>query len=391
MSTNSRLRNIVLVTGYDYTRLDSQESMRSFTRVAKARCAEIFSRSSQNQAVRLCGGSVRVVMMDFASGIVSVMEQNATGEVREETVARYAPITPANYQWQRPGRWVFCQHADGVMSILDVYDFVREIGRREPGTLVELSFFCHGWAGGPTLVNSDDTIERSTSRPAREDDRRDPLDKDGRRFKDFRLPTMSPEDLALMRRAFCDGGYLWNWSCNNSLASSDVLYQAVRNEPSPLEQATDPDRRLHFTFTHHEQSAYFDVDPDFFPRTVRSAVEQLLFDRSILEVTEFLWGRILATYNAQAALALDKCCFGALPGTTSDLERSGRFPQMVVPHSPGYAENLLNELRFYEKHMDIGFDLEGRRFGEYRPEVLQQVMHRARQPTRIRPAISPVS
>ena len=192
-----------------------------------------------------------------------------------------------------------------------------------------------------------------------------------------------------MRLAFCDDGYLWNWSCNNSMASSDVLYQAVRNDPSPLEEATDLNRRLNFTFTHHEQSAYFDVDPNFFPRTVQIVGEQLQFDRSILEVTAFLWGRIMATYNAQAALALGKRCFGALPGTTSDVERSGRFPQMVVPHGLGYAENFFNELHFYEKYMDIAFDLEGRYFGEYQPEVLQQVTRGSRQPTRVRSAVRP--
>jgi hypothetical protein len=308
--------------------------------------------------------------MDVPAGVVTALEANSAGEAREEVLARYRPVTPDNYEWQRPGRWVFCRDADGVMSILDVYDFVKALGRREPGTLVELSFFSHGWAGGPAFVNSDDAIDRDPSRPSLEDDPRDPVDRDGRRFKDFRPPTTSAEDLELMRRAFADDGYVWNWSCNNSFASSDVLYQAVRNDPSPLEEGTGPDRLLGFSFTHHEQDSYFYIDADFFPSAPPAVAEPLTFRRSIAQVTAFLRGRMLATYNAQAALALGKRCFGALPGTPTDLERTGRFPQMVVPHTPGHVEVFADELRFYVRHVGVGLDPEGRGFGEYRPEDL---------------------
>lgn len=42
----------------------------------------------------------------------------------------------------------------GHMSILDVYQAVREIGADHPRSLVKLSVFSHGWMGGPILVNS---------------------------------------------------------------------------------------------------------------------------------------------------------------------------------------------------------------------------------------------
>jgi hypothetical protein len=295
---------------------------------------------------------------------VSAIEPNVLGELRERTLARYVPISRDNYDWVAPGRWLFCHGGDGILSILDVYALVKDLGRREPGTLVELSFISHAWAGGPSLVNSDDRVDRTRIGPAPDDEPRDPMDRDGRRFKDFRRPTTTPEDLGLMQSAFAECGYIWNWGCNNSHASADVLAQVVSGRAQAGEEPDGPERLFEFTFTPDQRTLYFEVDDTFFP------ADRLVFRRSVREVTAFLRKRMMSTYNGQAALALGKPCFGALPGMPSDIERSGRFPQMVVPHTPDYSVNRCAELRFYEQYLGVSFDSEGRRYGEYSPRAL---------------------
>lgn len=357
--------NVILVAGYNYHSLTPGPVAFLPLQIARHRCIEIFAGAPDNQAVRRGRGRIRVVLMDVQSGTVTSMEENALGERRERVIAQHVPVSPENYQWVDPGRWLFCRQGEGVLSILDVYDLVKEIGRREPGTLVELSFISHGWAGGPSLVNSDDRIDRARAGPASDDEPRDPLDKDGRRFKDFRPPTTRAEDLGLMRRAFSAQGYVWNWSCNNSRASADVVNQVVRSDPRVLADADDPDRTIEFRFSPEQQDLYFEIDASFFPPA------QLTFRRSLGDVTMFLWRRMRATYNGQAALALDKPCYGPLPGMPSDIERGGTLPQMIVPHTPDHPADRSDALQFYERFLSVRFDSEGRRFGEYQPDALR--------------------
>src|SRR5262249_193298 len=71
------------------------------------------------------------------------------------------------------------------------------------GTLQELSFFGHGWQGGPILVNSFDPTKSDPTQPRNADD------KDARQFKDFIAPTMDTTQLANFRAAFASPAIVW--------------------------------------------------------------------------------------------------------------------------------------------------------------------------------------
>ena len=85
----------------------------------------------------------------------------STGK-RSESISKvtpYKPVTKANYTKRvvdGETHWDFKDGQPDVMSIVNVYDAVAGIGDSDPGTLRELSFFAHGWMGGPILVNSYD-------------------------------------------------------------------------------------------------------------------------------------------------------------------------------------------------------------------------------------------
>lgn len=368
MTGAERRHNVVMVAGYDYSNLTSPDRMRSFGAIARHRCAQILAGRSDTPALRCHRGPLRITLLDLGSGAVRAIDRDASGTVVDHVLEQRAPVGPVNYRWQRPGRLVFCHEPAPVLSILDVYATVERIGLREPGTLVELSFIAHGWAGGPTLVNSDDTIDRDPTRPTRDDDPRAPLDKDGRRYKDFRPPTTSPGKLAGMRRAFASDGYVWNWGCNNSLASGDVLDQTVRFWASSG-GAMGMDTRVPFAFTADDAATYFDVDRWFFPPRSDPG-HRSRFERSVADIADFLRGRVLATYNARIAVALDRPCFGALPGLPSDFETTGPNPQMVVPRSGDYVEDFSAEVRFYATFLGFGLDPEARGYGCYEPRWL---------------------
>ncbi len=348
--------HVVLVAGYDYGALMYGTRRRSFRRLAERRLRRL----------QQCGYRGYATLFDVASG--TVLSNVGKGpRAALTTIARHTAVSPRNYVAAPYGKRVFARHPEGVLSVLDVYAWIDEIGRCAPGTLVELSFFCHGWVGGPSLVNSDDRkargyesrlggSEATTSGAAA---RRAPHDKDGRRWKDFRSPTMGAVARARFAAAFAPSGAIWNWSCASNASAADVLYQ--------LTQVWRPGmRRLHFAFSPAQAERYFAVDSAFFP--AKNAC--LSFTRSVAETAEFLRGRLRHTYSSAIASAAGVSCYGALCGTYADYEIGVAVPLMVVPHAkPPYLDDFSRHLAFYTDEVGVGLDPEGRGFGKYEPDA----------------------
>lgn len=180
---------------------------------------------------------LRFITMDVRSGQVEVRDITFPSGKRTETVASTTPFTPvtqASYGTNAAGQVRLKPALYTVMSITDVYARVRDIGSKDPGTLVELSFFSHGWMGGPILANSNDDRLMTLMIPnpfgpatpmtvAVTGNARDPDDKDARGHLDFVAPTMDPPALKLFKDAFASDGYAWLWGC----AFPKVIHHAL--------------------------------------------------------------------------------------------------------------------------------------------------------------------
>lgn len=133
-------------------------------------------------------------------------------------------------------RWMVVDHQDYGrsevekqspfgLSITDVYKWITAAGVAQPGRVVELSFFAHGFSGGPVLVNTEDQTKG---------DLRDPNDHDGRE-KDFHDLNM---DVAAFRRAFRkDVSFCFNAGCNfdpRGLKIAEVVIQRRPRRPDKL-------------------------------------------------------------------------------------------------------------------------------------------------------------
>ena len=259
----------------------------------------------------------RFVLFDFKSGLVRRSVATLPNGTRTWTeIARFDPVSAANYAPRADGRKVFNKDQAGRMSITDVYAHVREIGRTEPGSLAELSILSHGWVGGPILVNSDDGLGTGT-------DDRDPDDKDARTEKDFVAPTMDAAMLAEFQAAFASDGFVWVWGCSFANSPRQVLYRVLstaKYRGTALGQLVDTDT-FTLTFPKEHAEKFFFVDPDFFPQADANGTFQLTFDRTLEQIKNFFFGRPSETYCQGIALAAQVSCFGALPGTYSDYER----------------------------------------------------------------------
>ena len=352
---------VFLVAGFDYER-----SGVDFEKIALRRMSLLIerNRAAQKRAkatfAQLIDSAPRFVLFDFKSGIVRRSEvSKPKGERKWTEVARFTPVTPANYSGATRAH-LFDTGAAGTMSIIDVYKHVQELGRTEPGSLRELSFLSHGFLFGPILVNSDDGLAGDAAR--------DPNDKDGR-LTDFDPPNMDAAAKADFQKAFAPDGFIWVWGCVFANSPRQVLHRVLssRKYPQAAGGTLDESETFDFTFSRDHAEQFFDVDPAFFPTRTNGRFP-LTFRRTLADIKTFLNGRLGATYCQTAALAAQVPCFGGLPGTYSDYERGARHNVMVVPtRKPPYADNFSGYLRFYKKYTHRELDPEGRNYGRYDP------------------------
>ncbi len=297
----------------------------------------------------------RFTMFDVTRGVRTEYEISK-GKRTWVDKQTFSPVTAAIYTGKQ-----FRHSPAGVISVMDVYSFVQDLGANADtaGTLVELSFFGHGWIGGPILVNSFD------NQPA--DPARDPDDKDGRVDMDFEPPNMTAAQLANLRAAYAPDGYSWLWGCVFARSPHQVMYRFWRSAAARNPKIKDTDV-VKLEFTQDDVDRFFRIDPTFFPQPDSSGKAALRFNRTLAEIKDFFNRRIGDSYCSTMAVATQRRCMGALPGTYSDYEVGVRNPLMLVPtRVPPYADNFSRSLQFYRQHLGRTLDPEGRNYGVYEP------------------------
>ena len=356
---------IVLVAGFDYER-----SGVDFEKIALSRMKLLIRRNvaAQKRAKtpleRVIETAPRFVLFDFKSGVVRRSVATKPKGMRAWTeIARFQPVSAANYSARADGRRVFDTDQAGRMSVTDVYKHVQEIGKTEPGSLSELSFLSHGWVGGPVLVNSDDGLGHGTSD-------RDPNDKDPRMDKDFVEPSMDAAALANFRAAFDSGAFVWVWGCAFANSPHKVMHRVLSSakyRATARGKLVDTDV-FKLTFPREHAEKFFHVDTAFFPPRGANGEFPLTLERTFEQIKNFFFGRLNETYCNRVALASQVPCFGALPGTYSDYEKGTEIRVMVVPtRRPPYSDNFTGPIRFYTTYLGVVLDPEGRNYGRFDP------------------------
>jgi hypothetical protein len=248
-----------------------------------------------------------------------------------------------------------------VMSIVDVYRSVRGAPLK---SVLELSFFSHGWIEGPVLVNSNNT---STNPKLR-----DPQDKDGRAEVDFSPSMGESEDLGdqLNRGQFLlsfhPKGIMQTWGCNFDIELRVIQQAQKRILQGGVTDATDID----FEFETWAPSRYTVVDPKslFLP----SDPKVVSMKRKFGEVKKFLRRRLAASYAVQFATG-GTTALGALPGTEGDDEKTGFLMMKVCskydpPECPVAFASLFS---FYQTHLGIKVDNRG--YGIFDPATIKKL------------------
>jgi hypothetical protein len=255
-----------------------------------------------------------------------------------------------------------------VMSVTDIYAAVSAIGTAAKHSLRELSFFSHGWMGGPILVNSFDDRTGQITIPSFlggppvplaytvPSTNRDPDDRDPRPQLDFIAPTMDAAALSSFSDAFHADGFVWLWGCAFPRLIHQILHKIERNtayRDSGL--ANDVD----FQLTNLNKD-----EADLLERALIPAVgafpDKKKIELKFKHIRHFVCRATQACYAHQLASRTGVSTFGAPLGTYSEYD-SGKLPLMHV-HT-GFTRHF----NFYKNYLGLEFDSEGRHYGKHTP------------------------
>ncbi len=352
------MRQYILVAGVDY-----EFKGVNFRIFCDSRVKRIVNANSAKH-------DLRFIIFDFRSGEIVTRDVTYPSGKKSESVSkdtRYPAVTKANYDTsKRPDgstRYTYKDGQTGVMSVLDVYLAVQNIGKKDTGTLHELSFFSHAWMGGPILVNSYDDGEFVTNMfglmtpttvplPA---GMRDPDDKDPRAPKDFVSPQMNLADVTNFETAFHKDGQIWIWGCAFPRVVHEILHKLEHHKLYTSSGLPDSTKLTFTNFNAGHVSTLEAVLGTTFPDPKKVEVTFGQMKHVFCLVSQ-------SSYTQYIADAADVHAFAGLMGTYSEYD-SGTLPLMNV--YKGFAKHLT----FYQNYLGFKLDPEGRRYGEYPPRL----------------------
>lgn len=298
---------------------------------------------------------------DIKKGKITVNDITYPSGKKKESISnpnptKFKPVAKCNYNGKR-----FKDGQTDLISILDIYKEVQNVGINHPGTLMELSFFSHAWMGGPLLVNSFDdgvfnfqvpgtTVNIPFSLPV---GIRDPDDFDPRGRKDFSPPNMQASDLLNFQNAYHPDGFSWVWGCAFPKNVHKILSKIERHPKYKSSGVSDSED---FQFKNMEAQYVAALEHALgisFP-------DKRNFTIQFSDLKKFICIYNISSYSQILSNNSKRNVIGGLMGTYSEYD-SGKLPLMSV------SKLFTRHFTFYKNHLGYSFDKEGRKYGIYTP------------------------
>jgi hypothetical protein len=350
------MKHVVLVAGMDY-----EFKGVNFRLFCQNRMTRLLTANKKKE-------DMTFQLFDARAGEVEKHEVTYPAGKKTVKVTKTNPFTKlskTNFNQRTVGgetHYEFKNGQTGIMSILDIYAAVRQIGKDAADTLMELSFFSHAWHGGPILVNSfdDGRVEGPPATPGGPPtvtmlpgSTRDPDDNDPRAAKDFIPPTMSASELKEFRDAYHPDGYNWSWGCSFPRVIHEILYKLEHHANYKEHGLADGDKFIFTNFRdNHVQSLV--------TRLGISVPNKRRVELTFKELKRYFCSATVDSYNHHLAVKSARKTFAGVIGTYSEYD-IGPLPLMHVYNGFG------RHFRFYKNYLGFAFDPERRNYGEFSP------------------------
>jgi hypothetical protein len=329
------VRHFVIASGVNYDKLRLNNS---FLDALKLR-SEFLVHQHRGQE------ELTLTLFDFTSGRNTQLLVDRQGRRKEKDRGlNFKRVTQSSYE-QKNGQIRFKDLQPDVMSIVDVYDFVEDIGAGDDHhSLYELSVFSHAYVDGPIVVNSRDDQERTNpdgTRTHLTGNERDPDDKDARAGKDFRANNRR---LTAFQNAFSPDATIRMWGCLHTpyvvelfrvlFKHKDYKERGVK-DAQPIKLTLDKNLRVQLQST-----------------TLKRGLGGEGWSATFGDLRRFFHGELVGCYNAWIAMGAKTKTYGGAPGAGADFGRDGAAPMRIVLE-PSHNKQIRD---FYREYLHVEFD-----------------------------------
>jgi hypothetical protein len=326
------VRHFVLAAGVNYDKLQLNDS---FKHCLRPRTEWLVSRHHKQD-------DLTFTLFDFTRGLTTQLLVPRKGPRKERPLdPRFKRVTADSYD-QLPTRVRFKDFQPDVMSIVDIYDFIEELGASDQArSLFELSIFSHAFAEGPICVNSDDDRQRKNadgSYTRLVNNERDPDDKDARVI-DF-LPTN--RRLPEFQQAFNPDAMIRMWGCLHTLPVV-ALFKAIFASRDYKSKGLKDDQILTIPLRTELKTALSESRIKDF---VKDAGLVIPFGR----LRRVFYGELTSCYNDLIARMAKIPTYGGVPGTGSDFNHNNGAAPMVIVQKGSHNTQTLD---FYRNYLNV--------------------------------------
>jgi len=360
------LKHYIFVAGYDYLR-----SGVNFINFCKSRMRKIYSSESKKEELVF-------FICDFTSGKISkhtVEFQNGRPFIKESPHKQFDAISLSkNYNIYSGSPYRFYKGKTNTMSIIDIYELIAKIGEENSKTLLELSFFSHGYQKGPILANSYD--ERTYTDPITNEEfqylenERNKDDIDPRISLDMDyLKAYEIDIYNNIGSAFSDNGIMWTWGCAFSKDLNFIFSKFLSNSVYKDSGLIDDDIFVFkaYTFSEKNLQLFNNSLSIFSDSIVESNMQKFERDKEIKikfkEFKTYCCAISRGTFAYSWARIFSIKTYGALVGTYSEYSKVGEENYMRV------TPKLSATVRFYKNYIGFSTDIEGGMYAEYKNKL----------------------
>ncbi len=341
---SAKQKNVVLVAGFDH-----EFSGAEFGQMCDRRMKLLIER---NPKLKL-----KFTIFDVGKGTVKTKEKDSKGKIAETLVKNFDAVSRSNYDMTVPKKEKVFITGANVMSMLDIYKHIQDLGKAEPESLIEFSIFSHGWHGGPILVNSFSGAGDKDARAEHFDD---------------------AARVSELKKAFDKKGIFWIWGCNFAKAFL-IIFAVMRRSRQYKISGLKNDVEFKLSFSESKKTKTAEQELE---HRIYTSVWQILggagspptkagnlisFTKTIKfeDLKAAFISGLETTFVQRAGVKLGITAIGALPGTYSDYERGGNKLMLVPRESPPYSDNFSRIINFYKTYFMIEMAPENRGYAKY--------------------------
>jgi hypothetical protein len=299
------LKQFIMVSGLDY------HDLWSFNKYAEKNKSKILKSKKDTE-------DFVFYMIDILVGKITKIEILGANKPKE-TITKFDIVDKSNY-----ASHYFESKGKKIISKLDVYKLIEEIGTNKPNTLFEVCVYSHAYWNGPILVDSGTGIDDH----------------------DMRIADAAGINSLNFNKAFDSKGIMKIWGCSFPRDTNALFSKIRKNANYTVNDSIKDDVKFKFPKNHFvfklDSQPEVDLTKQINGILKTSFLVTDAIELTFLQIKKIACFNYINTYAAKFAGTFNINIQAALPATYAEINPDFHISSLT-----------LENVKFYNKHLNV--------------------------------------